>query len=172
MRLSLLSSVKTTQQCRQFCQNYRQRVCKKCSLQSRQVVRHSFGENQWMELAKSKKGEEDDDDIIVEQDADYINSINQLCNKILKALLSSDIQRVMDVKDELSGLGEACAENNYAQGALFMYVMYRVCENTIPKEVDMLDGAYHEAFIKIFAMLEDSGWGLKREETKNRKADA
>lgn len=50
------------------------------------------------------------------------------------------------------------------KAATYVYVLLRLTENVVPKLADKLEGSYKDAFQKIFALLEDSGWQLKIEE--------
>eukprot|EP01026_Neomeris_dumetosa_P026176 TRINITY_DN21392_c0_g1_i8.p2 TRINITY_DN21392_c0_g1~~TRINITY_DN21392_c0_g1_i8.p2 ORF type:complete len:180 (+),score=17.47 TRINITY_DN21392_c0_g1_i8:96-635(+) len=142
------------------------RYRKYCTPRPRKQICYSLVENDWQSLAQLYQ---EDEDFSPEEDPEYIQTINEICNKTLKTILSSDIQRLLSLKDELNEIGEACVECNQIQGALFMYILYKLCENSIPKEVDDLKGVYHSAFVKIFGLLEDSGWGMQRENQEGQQ---
>ena len=43
------------------------------------------------------------------------------------------------------------------------YVLYQMTQHTLVKQTETLGGIYKAAFLKIFDLLEDSGWALKPE---------
>ena len=43
------------------------------------------------------------------------------------------------------------------------YVLYQMTQHTVVKQTETLGGIYKAAFLKIFDLLEDSGWALKPE---------
>ena len=57
------------------------------------------------------------------------------------------------------------------KAATYVYVLLRLVDHVIPKLADKLDGLYKEAFEKIFAILEDSGWQLKMEEEEGEDGE-
>lgn len=48
-------------------------------------------------------------------------------------------------------------------GALFILSLYKLTEHEISLAVDSLQGKYKDAYVKVFGLLEDSGWKLKKE---------
>lgn len=78
-------------------------------------------------------------------------------------MLRGETNRLMDYRDELSRFGQYFSERNNVAGATFIYVLYKMTEHILPKQMVNLEGIYLVAFEKMFSMLEDSGWQLSSE---------
>ncbi|KAK9906463.1 hypothetical protein WJX75_002218 [Coccomyxa subellipsoidea] len=111
---------------------------------------------EWAELAQ-------DDTLADEKDPELQESINEVCNKGLRYMLRGETNRLMDYRDELSRFGQYFSERNNVAGATFIYVLYKMTEHILPKQMVNLEGIYLVAFEKMFSMLEDSGWQLSSE---------
>ena len=98
----------------------------------------------------------------------------------LSAMLREDESEILSVQTELYALGaffsnqgpaEQISDRRYRprcgagnrKAAVMMYVLHQLCAHEVPEIADGLDGLYREAFVKIGAMIEDSGWELTRE---------
>lgn len=55
-------------------------------------------------------------------------------------------------------------------GALFISSLIKLTEHEICDEVELLEGKHKDAFLKIFGLVEDSGWNLS-EEGENEEND-
>jgi hypothetical protein len=87
----------------------------------------------------------------------------QVCNKGLRYMLRGETNKLYEYREELSSFGQYFSERSNVAGATFIYVVYKMTEHVLPKEMVNLEGMYLAAFRKMFDMLEDSGWQLTRE---------
>lgn len=78
-------------------------------------------------------------------------------------MLRGETNRLYEYRDELSGFGQYFSDRGNVAGATFIYVVYKMTEHILPKEMINLQGIYLTAFTKMFNMLEDSGWQLSKE---------
>lgn len=95
----------------------------------------------------------------------------QVCNKGLRYMLRGETNRLLDYRDELSRFGQYFSDRNNVAGATFIYVLYKMTEHILPKQMVSLEGIYLEAFRRMFGMLEDSGWQLSSEPEEGEELD-
>ncbi|CAL8462268.1 g1799 [Coccomyxa elongata] len=119
---------------------------------------------EWASLAR-------DDQLSDEEDPGLQRSINEVCNKGLRYMLRGETNRLLDYRDELSRFGQYFSDQNNVAGATFIYVLYKMTEHILPKQMVSLEGIYLEAFRKMFGMLEDSGWQLSSEPEEGEELD-
>lgn len=86
-------------------------------------------------------------------------------------MLREETGRLLDYRDELSRFGQYFSERNNVAGATFIYVLYKMTEHILPKQMVNLEGIYLEAFEKMFSMLEDSGWQLSPEPEEGQEVE-
>ncbi|GMH39733.1 hypothetical protein BSKO_07631 [Bryopsis sp. KO-2023] len=90
-------------------------------------------------------------------------SLNEICTTALRAMLKEDETAVEAVKNELYEMGAFYSQRENMNGALFVLSLVKLMEHEISQAVDRLEGKEKDAYFKLFALLEDSGWKLKRE---------
>lgn len=95
----------------------------------------------------------------------------QVCNKGLRYMLRGETDRLMDYRDELSRFGQFFSDRNNVAGATFIYVLYKMTEHILPKQMVNLEGIYLKSFEKMFGMLEDSGWQLSPEPEEGQEVE-
>lgn len=100
---------------------------------------------------------------VPENDPEFLASINELCNSGVRAMLSGDRRAVIAFRDELDDAGAVFAEEGITDALTFCYVLLRMTENKLVKQSEMLEGLYQDAFMRMFAILEDSGWQMAEE---------
>eukprot|EP00208_Stichococcus_sp_RCC1054_P000938 CAMPEP_0206139848 /NCGR_PEP_ID=MMETSP1473-20131121/7537_1 /ASSEMBLY_ACC=CAM_ASM_001109 /TAXON_ID=1461547 /ORGANISM="Stichococcus sp, Strain RCC1054" /LENGTH=141 /DNA_ID=CAMNT_0053533771 /DNA_START=215 /DNA_END=640 /DNA_ORIENTATION=+ len=106
------------------------------------------------------------DDYVLEEDPEFLSDINRICTFGLKAMLKDDYRGVNEWKDELNQYGTHFAEVGNKDAAVFVYTLYQMAEHKLPTESLSLKGIYLTAFGKIYNVLDDSGWELKRGDEK------
>lgn len=112
---------------------------------------------EWAALAYADK----DDDVLA---ADLQQKLNQICNEGLKLMLKdSSTRELEEYKDKVSAVGAAFSKDNDMQGATFAYVLYKMAEHVQVEQIHNLQGVYEAACLKMFGLLEDSGWALNKE---------
>ena len=87
----------------------------------------------------------------------------QVVNKGLRYMLKGESNRLSEYRDELSSFGQYFSERNNVAGATFVYTVYKMTEHILPEQMVNLEGIYLTAFEKMFGLLEDSGWQLRKE---------
>lgn len=63
------------------------------------------------------------------------------------------------------------AQASNRPAAVFFYVLLKMLDHVLVTQADQLEGVYQTAFIKMFDLLEDSGWALKREDAEGEDED-
>ncbi|KAL0033065.1 hypothetical protein WJX79_000796 [Trebouxia sp. C0005] len=112
---------------------------------------------EWAALAYADK----DDDVLA---AELQQKLNQICNEGLKLMLKdSSTRELEEYKDKVSAVGAAFSKDNDMQGATFAYVLYKMAEHVQVEQIHNLQGVYETACLKMFGLLEDSGWALNKE---------
>jgi len=92
-----------------------------------------------------------------------VADLNKICNKGLKLMLNEDMYGLADFQGELNLMGKTFSESKEKDGALFIYVLWKMSDHVIVDQTTSLSGMYLEAFRRVFDILEDSGWQLVRE---------
>lgn len=111
---------------------------------------------QWAALSRS--------DVPDEEDPDLQQAINEVCNRGVRLMLKDPRPVEMeDYRSEISELGAYFSNKGNMEGATFIYVLYQMTQHILVKQTETLGGIYKAAFLKIFDLLEDSGWVLKPE---------
>lgn len=112
---------------------------------------------EWAALAYEDKGEE-------QVAADLQQKLNAICNEGLKLMLKdSSTRELEEYKDKVSAVGANFSKEEDMQGATFAYVLYKMTEHIQVEELHNLQGVYQAACLKMFGLLEDSGWALNKE---------
>ncbi|DBB13714.1 TPA: hypothetical protein ACH3X3_000729 [Trebouxia sp. C0006] len=112
---------------------------------------------EWAALAYTDKDDE-------ELAADLQQKLNKICNEGLKLMLKdSSTRELEEYKDKVSAVGAAFSKDNDMQGATFAYVLYKMAEHVQVEQIHNLQGVYKAACLKMFGLLEDSGWALNKE---------
>ncbi|KAL3148344.1 hypothetical protein ABBQ38_013801 [Trebouxia sp. C0009 RCD-2024] len=112
---------------------------------------------EWAALAYEDKDEE-------QVAADLQQKLNEICNEGLKLMLKdSSARQLEEYKDKVSAVGANFSKEQDMQGATFAYVLYKMTEHTQVEELHNLEGVYLAACLKMFGLLEDSGWALNKE---------
>lgn len=93
----------------------------------------------------------------------------QVVNKGLRYMLKGESNRLYEYRDELNSFGQYFSERNNVAGATFIYTVYKMTEHILPEQMVSLEGIYLTAFEKMFALLEDSGWQLRKEPKEGEK---
>jgi len=123
--------------------------------------------SEWLALAEVEIEDEKDG-----EELGSLESLNKISTAVVRVLLQENIQEVVALKDQLNAIGEQFTDEGDMKAATYVYVLLRLVDHVIPKLAEKLDGSYKEAFEKIFAILEDSGWQLKMEEEEEEEDGA
>ncbi|KAK9821917.1 hypothetical protein WJX81_005454 [Elliptochloris bilobata] len=98
-----------------------------------------------------------------EEDAELMRSVNEVCNKGVRLMLAGDDGPLVNYRDELSHYGQYFSDSGNKKGATFIYVLYKLTEHVLPPEATKLEAVYLEAFRRLYALLEESGWRVGKE---------
>ncbi|KAK9818125.1 hypothetical protein WJX72_007482 [[Myrmecia] bisecta] len=112
---------------------------------------------EWAALAASNPDMPDEEDPALQED------INKLCNKAVRLMLAENTPGMLAFRDELSQVGQYFSSTNNMRGATFIYVLYKMTEHVLVKEIINLEDIYLRAFDKLYGLVEESGWVLNRE---------
>ncbi|CAD7697240.1 unnamed protein product [Ostreobium quekettii] len=120
--------------------------------------------SEWMALAMADSDEE-------ELALGSLEALNKVSNAAIRVMLRDDVQELVDLQEQLNAIGEHFTNEGDMKSATYVFVLLQLTEHVYPKLAATLDGSYKEAFEKIFFMLEDSGWQLKKEGEEDEEGD-
>lgn len=96
-------------------------------------------------------------------DEDVLPVLNQISNEAVKAMVMPNEKAVNELKEKVRYLERSLVQEGKTDAARFMLIIGGMLDHMVPAEKDELDHAYKAAFIKIWNIVEDSGWPLKFE---------
>lgn len=96
-------------------------------------------------------------------DEDVLPILNQISNEAVKAMVMPNEKAVNELKEKVRYLERSLVQEGKTDAARFMLIIGGMLDHMVPAEKDELDHAYKAAFIKIWNIVEDSGWPLKFE---------
>lgn len=106
-------------------------------------------------------------------DEDLLPVLNQISNEAVKAMVMPKEKEVNELKEKVCYLERSLVQEGKTDAARFMLIIGGMLDHTVPAEKDELNHVYKAAFIKIWNIVEDSGWPLKfeNEETLQEMVD-
>lgn len=96
-------------------------------------------------------------------DEDLLPVLNQISNEAVKAMVMPNEKAVKELKEKVCYLERSLVQEGKTDAARFMLIIGGMLDHTVPAENDKLNHVYKAAFIKIWNIVEDSGWPLKLE---------
>lgn len=107
-----------------------------CNITTKATRKPAEAIEEWGALAAAE------DDIIDEMDPDFVEYVNDVANKALRVMLKEDdIQRTLQLKDELNQLGALFVKQKNINAAKFVFALICMLGHKLPTEVD-LQGPY------------------------------
>ncbi|KAL3690369.1 hypothetical protein R1sor_016679 [Riccia sorocarpa] len=97
-----------------------------------------------------------------ELDEDLRTGLNEVSTEALKVMLGEDGKVLEQFREKVDYLGEYLVQEGHLDAARFMLVLRGMLDHEVYPQKDELKGAYKKAFDTIAALIEDSGWVLKR----------
>ncbi|GAQ88224.1 hypothetical protein KFL_004110030 [Klebsormidium nitens] len=132
---------------------------------------HSVGRRTSSNVRAVKKSSQTTASKDDEWDPDFVEAMNQLCNKAVRVMLSEDLQLVNQLRTELDNTGATLVEHGEIDAARFILVVQEMLDHKLAPERKLLKGRFVEAFEKIFGLVEDAGWSLQPPEEEGQEGE-
>ncbi|CAD7699107.1 unnamed protein product [Ostreobium quekettii] len=104
-----------------------------------------------------------DDARDVQVDADFVEAVNEVCNKTLKAIIDLDEEAAQSVYDELEDMRKLLLSEEDAEASTFLRVLQGLLQHSIIGDAATLQGLYLDAFNRLANSIQGSEWKIAEE---------
>ncbi|GMH41980.1 hypothetical protein BSKO_09899 [Bryopsis sp. KO-2023] len=104
-----------------------------------------------------------DHDGDVELDRDFMEALNEVCNKVLGVMMENDEAKAREVSEELDSMKSWLLVEKDLKTVHFLSILQGLLVHTVLKETSDLKGVYLDAFNRICNTAQSSDWQLAEE---------